>query len=600
MSATVSDCLLDRLHHWGVRRVYGYPGEGLNGIMGAFGRAAGRVDFVEARHAELAALMACAHAKFSGEVGVCVATSGPAAVQLLNGLYDAKLDHQGVLAIVSQQKRGAAGADYQQEIDLLALFRDVAHEFVQVAGAPDQVRPLVDRALQIARERRAVTCIIIPADLQDLAAAPLPRRGPGISAGAAASLAVPVPVPERESLRRAAEVLNAGKKVALLVGAGALHATDEIIAVAEALGAGIAKALLGKAAVPDDLPIVTGGIGPLGTQPSAQMMEECDTLLMIGSSFPYAEFLPSEGQARGVQIDIDPNRIHPRYPMEVRLAGDSKATLAALLPLLKRKTERTWQAGIEQNVRQWWDVLEARAGLVANPINPQRVFRELSPRLPDNAIITVDSGPAAVWYARDVRLRRGMLASLSGAMGNLGSALPYAIAAKHVYPDRPVIALAGDAAMQASGINGLIAISRMWTKWTDKRLVLMVLTSRDLNRVALEHSGAPGDPKYEAPQSVSGFPYAEFAKMLGLHGLRVDHPEAVGPAWAAALRSRRPVLLEMVVDPEIAALPPTFDRRQLQAYLSALVQGDPAALKNIKATMKQWWAGKFASSDARG
>ena len=598
MSATVGDYLIERLYQWGVRRLYGCPGDGINGITGALGRAGGKMEFVQARHEELAAFMACGHAKFSGEVGVCLATSGPGAIHLLNGLYDAKLDHQGVVAIVGQQKHGALGGDGPQEVDLVSLFKDVAHEFVQVASAPDQMRHLVDRAMQIARERRAVTCIIIPSDVQELPAVPTPGRESAALHSRMGGLVVS-PVAGPEGLQRAADVLNSGRKVAMLVGAGALHATDEIIAVAQALGAGVGKALLGKAAVPDDLPMVTGTLGILGTQPSTQMMQECDTLLMVGSSFPYAEFLPAEGQARGVQIDIDPRLVNLRYPMEVSLVGDSKATLAALLPLLEPKKDRSWQAGIEHNMRQWWDVLEARANVKANPTNPQRVFRELSSRLPDNAILAVDSGSAAVWYARDVKLRRGMMASLSGGLASMGSAVPYAIAAKHVHPRRPVIALVGDGAMQMSGINGLITISRLWRNWIDKRLIVMVL-SNGLNTATWDQRPQPGDAKDEPPPNLPDFAYADFAKMLGLHGLRVDHPDAVGPAWAAALRAQRPVVLEMVTDPEVAALPPTFDSKQLQAYLSALMQGDPTALKNIKATMKQWWAGKFVSSDARG
>jgi pyruvate dehydrogenase (quinone) len=598
MSATVADFLLDRLNQWGVRRVFGHPGDGISGIVQALGRAGDKMEFVQAGHEELAAFMACAHAKFTGEVGVCIATSGPGAIHLLNGLYDAKLDHQPVVAIVGQQKRSAPGGDYQQEIDLLALFKDVAHEFIQIATTPVQVRHLIDRAMQTAKERRTVTCVVIPSDLQDLAALPVPPRDSGVL-HSVLSVPLQVQIPLLASLQAAANVLNAGKKVAILVGAGALHATDEIIAVAEALGAGVAKALLGKAAVPDDLSFVTGSIGMFGTQPSAQMMEGCDTLLIVGSSFPYAEFLPPEGQARGVQIDIDPRFLNLRYPIEAGLVGDSKATLAALLLLLQRKADRSWQQGIERNVAQWWEALGARAAGEANPINPQRVFRELSARLPDNVILTVDSGPAAVWYARDVKLRRGMMASLSGGLASMGSAMPYALAAKLAHPGRPVIALVGDVAMQMNGVNGLVSIARMWPRWADKRMVIMVLNNREQSLGTREQRENAG-PKYEPSQVLADFPYADFAKMLGLHGLRVDHPDAVGPAWSAALRAKRPVLLEMVTDPDVAALSPAFDRGQLQAYVSALLHGDSAALNNIKSTMKQWWAGKFASSDARG
>ncbi|RZL05491.1 MAG: thiamine pyrophosphate-requiring protein, partial [Rubrivivax sp.] len=379
MSQTVGDFLLDRLSQWGVTRIYGYPGDGINGIVGAFGRAGGKVQFGQSRHEELSAFMACAHAKFTGEVGVCLATSGPGAIHLLNGLYDAKMDHQPVLAIVGQQARSALGGDYQQEVDLASLFKDVAHEFVHMATTPEQVRHLVDRAMRIARDQRTVTCLIFPNDVQDLPATPEPPREHG-TVHSGIGRTVIAQVPPLDGLQQAASLLNAGRKVAMLVGAGALHATDEILAVAERLGAGVAKALLGKAAVPDDLPFVTGAIGILGTKPSSRMMDGCDTLLMVGSSFPYAEFLPKEGQARAVQIDIDPKLLGIRYPMEVCLAGDSQATLRALLPLLDHKSDRSWRDGIEQDVARWWKVLEARAMTEAEPVNPQRVFWELSPR----------------------------------------------------------------------------------------------------------------------------------------------------------------------------------------------------------------------------
>src|SRR6185312_2335174 len=404
MGDKVSDFLLQRLSQWGVKRIYGYPGDGINGIMGALGRDK-EMEFVQARHEELAAFMACAHAKFSGEIGVCLATSGPGAIHLLNGLYDAKMDHQPVLAIIGQQKRSGLGGDYQQEVDLLSLFKDVASEYVHTAMTPAQVRHLVDRAVRIALEHRTVTCIIFPNDVQDMKAVPTPPREHGtVHSGIGRSGHAVVP-PEEE-LRAAADILNAGKRVAILAGAGALHATDELVETAELLGAGIAKALLGKAAVPDDLPFVTGSIGLLGTKPSWDLMTECDTLLMVGSAFPYSEFLPEEGQARGVQIDIDGRMVSLRYPMELSLVGDSKATLAALIPLLERKEDRSWREEIEKNVKRWWEVLEKRAMNEANPINPQRVFWELSPRLPDGAILSADSGSTANWYARDVKIRR--------------------------------------------------------------------------------------------------------------------------------------------------------------------------------------------------
>jgi pyruvate dehydrogenase (quinone) len=401
-------------------------------------------------------------------------------------------------------------------------------------------------------------------------------------------------VPAESDLRAAAEVLNAGKKVAMLVGAGALHATDEIVETAELLGAGVAKALLGKAAVPDDLPFVTGSIGLLGTQPSWQMMSHCDTLLMVGSSFPYSEFLPAEGQARGVQIDRDGRKLGLRYPMEINLVGDSRETLRALIPLLKRKEERNWRADLEAQVRKWWDVLQARAMNEANPINPQRLFWELCPRLPDDCILTCDSGSAATWYARDLKIRRGMMASLSGGLATMGPSVPYALSAKIAWPERVVIALSGDGAMQMIGINGLVTIAHRWRKWADPRLVVVVLNNSDLNMVTWEQRVMAGDPKFEDSQVLPAFPYADYARSLGLKGLRVDDPQRLGSALDEVLHADRPALLEVVTDPNVPPLPPHVSSKQVKAYARAILHGDPQSVQTIIATAKEWWDGIFA------
>lgn len=595
MATTVGDFIVARLAEWGVRRIYGYPGDGIDGVIGALRRAQDRIDFVQTRHEELAAFMACAHAKFSGEVGVCLATSGPGAIHLLNGLYDAKLDHQPVVAIVGQQNRMALGGDYQQEVDLISLFKDVAHEFVHMATVPAQVRHLVDRAVRIARERRTVTCIILPNDLQDVDAVETPPREHGTVHTGIGHTGHALTPPASE-LQRAAEVLNAGRKVAILAGAGALHAGGPLIETAERLGAGIAKALLGKAAVPDALPYVTGAIGLLGTKPSWDMMNDCDTLLIVGSAFPYSEFLPKEGQARAVQIDIDPRMLNLRYPVEVGLVGDSAATLAALLPLLRPQPDpdRAWRTRIEHNVAQWWRVLEARAMNAAHPINPQRVFWELSPRLPDNCILSCDSGSSAGWYARDLQLRPGMQASLSGGLATMGSAVPYALAAKYAHPDRPVIALVGDGAMQMNGINGLITLARVWREWDDPRLTVMVLNNGDLNQVTWEQRVMQGDPKFTGSQALPDFPYAQYAQLLGLRGIRVDHPDAVAGAWDTALASDVPTVLEMVTDPDVPPLPPHVSAKQALAYGRALLRGDPDARGVVTASFKEVWDGLVA------
>jgi len=598
MTRTVGDYLLERLSAWGVRRIYGYPGDGINGIMGAFGRltasTADKPDegmrFIQAGHEELAAFMACAHAKFTGEVGVCLATSGPGAIHLLNGLYDASLDHQPVVAIVGQQKRSAIGGDYQQEVDLISLFKDVAHEFVHMATTPEQVRHLVDRAMRIARDRRAVTCIIFPNDVQELPAAEPPREHGTVHTGIGHTALGQVPA--AAELLRAADILNRGKKVAMLVGAGALGATEELIAVADRLGAGVAKALLGKAAMPDDLPYVTGAIGLLGTKPSWDLMNACDTLLMVGSGFPYSEFLPPEGKARGVQIDIDPRMIGLRYPMELGLVGDSRETLRALLPLLEQKDAAGWRKDITGWVDRWWRVMEGRALNPGEPVNPQRVFWELSPRLPADSILTCDSGSAANWYARDIQLKRGMMGSLSGGLATMGPAVPYALAAKFAHPQRPVIALVGDGAMQMNGITGLISIARHWREWSDPRLVVMVLNNGDLNEVTWEQRALGGDPRFADAQEVPAFPYAEYARLLGLEGIRVDRPEQVAPAWDAAFAADRPALVEMVTDPNIPPIPPHLTAKQTLAYFSAL-RGDPDAKALILASLRETWEHLF-------
>jgi pyruvate dehydrogenase (quinone) len=589
MADTVADFLVSRLREWGVHRVYGYPGDGINAIMGALDRAGGEPEFVQTRHEEMAAFMACGHAKFTGELGVCLATSGPGAIHLLNGLYDAKLDHQPVLAIVGQQAMPALGGSYQQEVDLTALFKDVAHEYVHMATDPSQMRHLVDRAVRVALDQRTVTCIVVPNDLGSRPAEEPARAHATIHSSIGYSR--PVVVPAQADLERAAEVLNAGTRVAMLVGQGALGARDEVILTAETLRAGVAKALLGKAVVADNLPFVTGAIGLLGTRPSWELMDECDTLLMVGSSFPYSEFLPEEGKARGVQIDVDGRMLGIRYPMEVQLVGDARATLAALLPLLEPKTDSSWRERIEQSVADWWHTLEERALSPADPVNPQRVFHELSSRLPDGAILTADSGSAANWFARDVAVRDGMMASLSGNLATMGAGVPYAIAAKFAHPDRPVIALVGDGAMQMNGMAELITIAKYRERWRDQRLVVMVLNNRDLNQVTWEQRVLEGDPKYEASQDIPDFPYARFAEMIGLRGIRVDDPDIVGDAWNEALAAGRPAVLEAITDPEVPPLPPHITLEQARHFAESVVRGDPERRGMVTQSLRQMVAG---------
>ena len=584
MAQTVSEYFWQRLHEWGVRRVFGYPGDGINALVGALAGTIDKFDYVQVRHEEMAAFMASAHAKFTGELGVCMATSGPGAIHLLNGLYDARLDHQPVLAIVGQVARFSMGGYFQQEVDLASMFSDVAGAFVQQAQSP-QIRHLVDRAVRIALSERRVTCIILPKDVQEMAYEEPPHAQHGaIHTGIAAPL--PRSAPPEAELRRAADVLNAGKKVAILVGAGALHCTDEVIEAAEKLGAGAAKALLGKAVLPDDLPFVTGSIGLLGTKPSWEMMQGCDTLFMIGSGFPYSEFLPKDGAARGVQIDIDAAMLSVRYPMEVCLLGDSMATLRALLPMLQHKTDRTWRQKIEKDIGAWWEVLKARAMTSADPINPQRIFHEFSPKIPEQAILTSDSGSGANWYARDLKIRRGMMGSLSGGLASMGAGVPYAIAAKFAYPERPVIGVVGDGAMQMNGMAEMITVAKYWKRWSNPHFVIMVMNNRDLNQVTWEMRAQAGDPKFEATQSIPDVSYARFAELIGLKGIFCDDPDKIASSWDEALGADRPVILEFYCDPNVPPLPPHISLEEAKAFATSLPR-DPEFGAALKGAVKE-------------
>jgi pyruvate dehydrogenase (quinone) len=554
MAQKVSDFILQRLTEWGIHRVYGYPGDGINGFLGAFDRAGGDPEFIQPRHEEMGAFMACAHAKFTGEIGCCTATSGPGAIHLLNGLYDAKLDHQPVLAVVGQQKRMSLGAHYQQEVDLVTLFKDVS-EFVQVCMAPAQARHLVDRAIKTALSLRGVATIIVPEDVQESPAEPSPPKQHG-AVFSSVGWSKPRVLPSEEELRKAAEILNEGQKVAILVGQGAAEATAEVVEAADLLGAGVAKALLGRASVPDDLPFVTGPIGLLGSKPSDEMVMNCDTLFMIGTSFPYAEWLPDEGSARGVEIDIDGRMIGVRYPVEAHLVGDSKETLRALIPLLKRKEDRSWRERIESNVREWWRVVEHRSQQRFDSVNPQLVAWELSARLPDDVILTADSGSSTTWWARQLKLRTGMKASLSGTLATMGPGTPYAISAKFDFPDRPVIAFVGDGAFQMNGLNEMITVKRYLDRLSGSPLIFCVFNNQDLNQVTWEQRAMAGDPKYEGSQYIPDVPYHRWAELLGLVGIFCDDPEKVGEAWDRALAADRPVVLEFKVDQEVPPVPP--------------------------------------------
>jgi pyruvate dehydrogenase (quinone) len=586
MAKQTADFILERLAENGVKRIYGYPGDGINAIIGALERHKDKLEFVQVRHEEQAAFMACAHAKWTGEVGVCLATSGPGAIHLLNGLYDAKLDHQPVMAIVGQQARMGLGGNYQQEVDLVTLFKDVANEYVQMAYEAAQVRHLIDRAHRIALDQRTVTALIIPNDLAEEKAQEEPPREHGAVVSAPGYVR-PRVVPPQGQLQQAADILNAGKKVAMLVGQGAHGATDQVIETAELVGAGVAKALLGKTVVPDGLPYVTGAIGLLGTRPSWTLMNECDTLLMVGSSFPYSEWLPKPGQARGVQIDIDGRMLSIRYPMECAVVGDAKETLEQLIPLLQRKEDRGWREQLEEEIQEWWRLLEERAMQDADPINPQRLFWELNEHLPEDAIISADSGSSANWFARDLKLGRGHLASLSGTLATMGPGVPYAIAAKFCHPNRPAVALVGDGAMQMNGMAELITAQKYYKQWADPRLVVLVLNNRDLNQVTWEQRALQGDPMNPMTQRIPDVRYGDFAELIGLAGLRVEQPEDIGDAWRQAFQADRPFVIDAVCDPNVPPLPPHIRSDQARALVAALRKGDPEARGVITQSFKE-------------
>jgi len=573
MAELVADFVLKRLREWGIHRVYGYPGDGINGFLGAFDRANDDPEFIQARHEEMAAFMACGHAKFTDEIGCCIATSGPGAIHLLNGLYDAKLDHAPVLAIVGQQKRMSLGAAYQQEVDLQVLFKDVS-EYVQVCMEPAQARHLVDRAVRIALDRRGVCTLILPNDVQEEKAVESPPREHG-AVFSSVGYTRPRVLPHEEQLENAARILNEGKKVAMLVGQGAAGARDELIETAELLGAGVAKALLGKDVLPDDLPFVTGSIGLLGTTASYELISGCDTLLMVGTSFPYSEFLPKEGQARCVEIELEPSRIGIRYPVDVPLVGDAGETLRALLPKLERKEDRGWREKIEGQVAEWWHVVEDRAFQDGDPMNPQRVVWELSQRLPADAIVCADSGSSTNWFARDLKLGEGNRASLSGTLATMGPGTPYAIAAKFAYPSRPVIAFVGDGAFQMNGMNELITIKRYEERLREGPFVFCVFNNEDLNQVTWEQRVLSGDPKYPGTQWIPSIPYSKYAELLGFEGIYCESGDEVGEAWERALGASGPCLLEVKVDPEIPPLPPHITRVQAEKMAKAMVKGDP-------------------------
>ncbi|OHV04269.1 thiamine pyrophosphate-requiring protein [Mycobacterium talmoniae] len=583
-SALVSDFVLERLRDWEIDKVFAYAGDGINGLLAAWGRADNKPKFVQARHEEMCAFEAVGYAKFSGRLGVCAATSGPGAIHLLNGLYDAKLDRVPVLAIIGQTNRSAMGGSYQQEVDLMSLYKDVASEYVQMVTVPEQLPNVLDRAIRTALTKRTVTAVIIPADVQELEYSPPTHAFKMVPSSLGFEWPDIGPAPDGS--QRAAEVLNAGERVAMLVGCGARGAVEEVTELADLLGAGVAKALLGKDVLSDELPWVTGAIGLLGTRPSYELMRDCDTLLTIGSSFPYTQFLPGYDQARGVQIDIDPALIGMRYPNEVNLVGDAAATARALIPLIQRKSDRSWRDTVEQNVRRWWETMAMEAEVDAEPLNPMRLFSELSPKLPDDVIVTADSGSSANWYARNLKFRGNMRGSLSGNLATMGPGVPYGIGGKFAHPDRPVIVFSGDGAMQMNGMAELITIANYWQEWADPRLIVAVLHNNDLNQVTWEMRAMAGAPKFPESQTIPSVDYAKFADSLGLASATLTDPGQIPSAWERALGADRPTVLDVHCDPNIPPVPPHATFEQMKSAATAVLKGDEDAFGLIKEGIK--------------
>ncbi|GAB3344682.1 thiamine pyrophosphate-requiring protein [Modestobacter lapidis] len=566
----VADLVVDRLRQWQVPRVYGYSGDGINAVLGAL-RRAGEPAFVQARHEEAAAFMAVAHAKYTGGVGVVLSTQGPGAVHLLTGLYDAKLDGVPVVAIMGQQERSVLGAEYQQEIDLLSLVKDVAAQFAQTVTTAEQLPLVLDRAMRTALATRSPCVVVLPHDVQQQPA-PEPEQSHGVVVTAPVWRPARV-LPEADDLRAAADVLNAGRRVALLVGQGARAAQEEVVAVAERLGAGVATSLLGKPYVDEALPFATGVMGHLGTSASGHLLGGCDTLLMVGTNDPWTEYYPAPGQARAVQIDIDGRHLGNRYPVEVPLPGDAAGTLRALLPLLTERADHAWRDDVESAVRSWHDLSAERARTPARPVNAELVVAELSPRLPADAQVAVDVGSSTYWYARQLRLPRGVPAHLSSTLASMGCSVPYGLAAKLASPDRPVVVLSGDGAMQMLGNAELVTVAHRWRQWADPRFVVCVLHNRDLAEVTWEQREMEGDPRFDDSQSLPDFPYAGYGDLLGLTGIRVEDPAELGRAWDRALSADRPVVLEVLVDPDVPLLPPfPAGRSKLDSFRAGLAQ----------------------------
>ena len=569
MALTAADVLIEALQDWGVEVVFGLPGDGINGIMEALRKRRDQVRFIQVRHEEAAALMACGYAKFTGRLGVCLATSGPGGIHLLNGLYDAALDGQPVVAITGMAYHDLIGTHTQQDVALDRLFSDVS-KFNQRIMGPSHVENVTHLACRTALAYRGVAHLTVPVDIQEMDAGAY-RSKRNVKHHTSDVYARSARLPAGDELANAAEVLNAGKKVAILAGRGALRATDELEQTADRLAAPIVKALLGKAAVPDDSPYTTGSIGLLGTKPSQEALEECDTLLMVGTSFPYIEFLPKPGQARGVQIELDPMRIGLRYPVEVGLVGDSARTLQALLPLLTRKTERGFLESAQKRMKDWLELMEERATRSESPMKPQVLAHELGRRLDADAIVACDSGTIATWWARHIPVRRGQMHSLSGNLATMAAGLPYAIAAQVAYPDRQVVAFVGD-----GGFSMLMAELATCVKY-ELPVKIVIVKNNTLGQIKWEQIVFLGNPEYGC--ELQPMDFALFARACGASGFTIENPADCGRMLEEALATPGPVVVQGVVDPFEPPLPAKVTLEQAAKFAKSLLRGEPNSQK---------------------
>jgi pyruvate dehydrogenase (quinone) len=581
--ATVSDFVIQRIKEWGVTRVFGFPGDGIGEFDGALGKADRDGDglkYVRPTHEEICSLMATAHAKFTGEVGVCVATSSPGAFHMINGLYDAKMDNQPVVAVVGQQGLNSLGTFTQQENNLERVLADVA-VYVQTIVSPQQAQAVIDTAFRTARVRLGPAVIILPHDVQGMPMVE-PAAATWVSRSSAVAPSISIVPPESEILKAAA-IINAGEKVTFLVGHGANGATDEVLEAAKLAGAGIITALRGKQVVPSDVPFHSQQLGLLGSLPSLHQMNDCDTLVLLGTNYPYGQFLPKSGHARAIQVDLKPEQMGLRYPTELNLWGDVKATLAALIPHLDAKTDLSWQNTVVDEMVEWENEMEAQAMLnYEDGVNPRRVFHELNKRLPEHAIVTADAGTTADWYGHHIRLRRGMMGDLSGRLASMLAAMPYAVAAKFAYPDRPVVCTIGDGAFQMLGMNELITIKKYLKEWDNPQLIIMVVHNDDLSQVSWEMRTEDGNPVWRTSQDVESVDYAGWAELLGFTGIRVKSNDEVEAAWDAAFANRGVTLIDAYCSRNVPPLPPHITVEFAKKTGEALLKGDPFELGVIR------------------